>query len=329
MRVFALCSTDLIYTLPLGFKEAGHEVQKSGPITEDKLIRQIDKFKPDLIVSMGWNEDQFLEPQLITRRVTKATGIPHVYWSVEDPAFTEEFCLPFIERVQPDFVFSICPETVEEYKRRGIKAAYMDFGYSSLIHYPVTPRQHSKYSIAVVANLYPISLYNNEKFKRYESIKTLIIPLLKENIRVDFWGRDWERSESLLGYEIPKEWIHPYLSYLQTNDIYNSSNITIGLQNSDDLLTMRTYEILAAGGFLLTKNTDKVRSSLKVGEQLVASSSPEETVALVKYYLNHTDECRKISMQATTAVVGKSYKERVQYMIEVLSREGILKNIAK
>ncbi|MBC2580271.1 glycosyltransferase [Clostridium sp. DJ247] len=326
MKVFALCSTDLIYTLPLGFKEAGHEVMKSGPISEDKITRQIKQFKPDLIISMGWNADQFLEPQLITRRVVEASGIPHVYWSIEDPSFTEEFCIPFMERVKPDFVFSICPETVEQYKRMGIKCAHLDFGYSDLIHHPVPKKEDYKYYISVVANLYPKGLFNNEKFKRYDSIETLILPLLKENIRIDFWGRDWVQSKIFLGYDIPKKWIHGYLPYLETNDVYNSSLINIGLQNTDHLLTIRTYEILAAGGFLLTKATTRVKNSFKLGEQLVASSSPEETLKLVKYYLSHPEERRKIAMQAPTATVGRTYKERAEYAIEVLRREGILKN---
>lgn len=330
VRILVLCSTDFIYTLPQGFIQCGHEVKESGTISEDKLRRQIAQFKPDLIISMGWNEDQSPERQLITREVVKDSAIPHVYWSVEDPSFTEEFCIPFLRTVQPDFVFSICPETVEYYKSIGIKSSYMDFGYNASIHHPIISREESIYPIAVVANLYPGALYNNEKFKRYESIKNLIIPLLKENIRIDFWGRDWERAGKWLGYDVPKEWIRgEYVHYIETNKVYNSSTIIIGLQNTDTLLTQRTYEILAAGGFLLTSNTTRVRNSFKVGEHLIVSSSPEETVKLVKYYLKHPDQCRKIAMQAADVLLGNSYKERAEYMIDVLRTQGILKSTIK
>lgn len=325
MRIFALCNTDLIYTLPLGFKQAGHEVQKSGTILEDKLKSQIEKFKPDLIIDLGWTTNHYREKWAIIKNAVKASGVPYIYWSIEDSAFTEEFCLPFIQAVQPDFVFSICPETVEDYKRMGIKATYMNFGYNGLIHYPITPQEEYKYSIAIVANVYPGAIIGNEKYKRYEAIRTLIIPLLKENIRVDFWGRDWDVIANLEGCYIPKEWMHENLSYRDTNKVYNSSNIIIGLQNSDTELTQRTYEILAAGGFLLTNNTSRIRSLFKVDEQLVASSSPEETVKLVKYYMNHPDERRRIAVRALGAVGGNSYKERAEYVIDVLRREEILK----
>ncbi len=324
MKVFVLCSTDWIYTLPLGFKGAGHEVKKSGPISEDKLIKQIDRFKPDLILSLGWTEDQSIESQVITKNVVKASGIPHVYWNVEDPAYTLRFSLPFMERTQPDFVFSICSETVEKYKRMGIKAEYMDFGYSTLVHHPVAPQDEYKYSIAIIANAYPDLLQSYPEHYRHQSIKTLIYPLLKENIRIDFWGREWDRADNFLGYHIPEEWIHGPLPYIEANKIYSSSTIMIGLQNYENMVTQRTYEILASGGFLLTSDTTGVRTLFKPGEHLITSSSPEETVKLVKHYLKHTDECRKISMQAPTAVVGNSYKERAEYMIQVLYREGIL-----
>lgn len=325
MRVFVLCSTDWINNLPIGFKEAGHEVKKSGTISRDKLIAQVDEFKPDLILSMGWTEDQSIERRIITREVTKASGIPHVYWSVEDSAFTEEFSLPFIETVQPNFVFSICPKTVEYYKKMGIKAAYMNFGYNSSVHHRIIPQEENKYSIAVVANVYPGAIIGNEKYKRYDSIKNLIVPLLKENIRIDFWGSDWDVIAELENCYIPKEWMHENISYRDTNKIYNSSDIIIGLQNSDTEITKRTYEILASGGFFLTSNTSRIRNLFKVGEQLVASSSPEETVKLVKYYLSHSEERIKIASQGTAAVKGDSYKERAKYMIDILSREGILK----
>lgn len=329
MKIFVLCSTEWIYTLPLGFKEAGHVVKKSGVISEYKISRQIEQFKPDFILSLGWTEDQSEERQLAVRRVVERCGIPHVYWNVEDPAYTVRFSFPFIERVKPDFIFTICNETVEEYRKIGIKSAYMDFGYSATLHKPVMPQEEYKHSIAIVANAYPELLQIYPEHYRNQSIKTLITPLLKENIRIDFWGDEWDKAEGLLGCNIPKEWIHGKLSYIETNKVYSSCNIMIGLQNYTNMVTQRTYEILASGGVLLTSNTVGVRGLFEPGEQLITSSSPEETVKLVKYYLNNPDECRKISIQAPAAVAGNSYKERAEYMIAVLRREGILKSIVK
>jgi spore maturation protein CgeB len=328
MRIFALCSSELIYTLPLGFKEAGHEVRKSGPIFEDTLRKQISEFKPDLVISLGWTEDQYLQPQLAARNVLKDSGIPHIYWALEDSAFTEEFSIPYLERVQPDFVFSICEETVKDYKKIGIKAAHMDFGYSKLIHHPINQNEY-KYDISIISNVYPGALINNKKYKRYQSIQTLVVPLLKEGIRVDVWGRDWDIIQRLDCCHIADEWLHGQIPYRDTHQIYNSSKIVIGLQNSDTELTQRTYEILASGGFLLTQNTAKVRDLFKIGKHLVASSSPEETVGIVKHYLKNSSERKRIATQAQEILTGNSYKDRAEYVIDVLKREGILDNSIK
>ena len=51
--------------------------------------------------------------------------------------------------------------------------------------------------------------------------------------------------------DIPKDWIHGPMHYLETCKVYNSADIIIGLQNYQELITQRTYEILGSGGFLL------------------------------------------------------------------------------
>jgi spore maturation protein CgeB len=91
------------------------------------------------------------------------------------------------------------------------------------------------------------------------------------------------------------------------------------------MVTQRTYEILASGGFLLTSSTSAINELFNIGKNLVASSSPEETVKLVKYYLNNPSERKKVAMQDRTALLGHSYKDRAQNMVDVLYKEGIIK----
>lgn len=43
-----------IYGLPNGFRDAGHQVLVSGPLTKENLPNMIKEFSPDLIFSMGW-----------------------------------------------------------------------------------------------------------------------------------------------------------------------------------------------------------------------------------------------------------------------------------
>ena len=311
MRIlFILCSSLWVHTLPQGFIEAGHEVKISGMITEISLMDMIKSFKPDVAISMGWSELQTIKNQNIIRKCLKTTKIPHIYWSVEDPHFTFEFSIPLLQRLQPDYVFTICPETVKYFKGLGINANYMDFGYATKIHCPVEKEEKYKSTIAVVANAYPDVLSKYPQHFRSQALKTIITPLLKENIKIDFWGNNWDKMKDFLGQEIPKEWIRGYLPYIDANKVYSSSQIMLGLQNYKTQVTQRTYEILASGGFILTMDTQGVRQLFKPGEHLVTTSSPQETLRLIYHYINNPEKCKQIASRGREVVLSHSYKNK-------------------
>ncbi|WP_035424388.1 CgeB family protein, partial [Bacillus sp. UNC438CL73TsuS30] len=326
MRILFIDSNELLmYGLANGFKEAGHKVLVSGKISENTIPKLISRFKPDLIFSEGWGEenDNVWKQDLIAKQI-KASGIPHIYWAVEDPHFTLDFSLPLILRMKPDFVFTLSEPLVNFYKKLGIRAGHLDFGYEPSIHYP-TSKYDTKYSIAVVANAYPEVLTQSPQHFRNQSLTTLIKPLLEENIRIDFWGKDWDKMGDILGVRIPKDWIHGYLPYKDAYKVYNSAQIIIGPQNYKSQVTQRTYEILASGGFFLTSDTDGVRELFTPGEDLIVSSSPEQTLELVRYYLKHPEECKAISENALKTVSPHSYKNRAKQAIKTLKNEYIIK----
>ncbi len=127
-----------------------------------------------------------------------------------------------------------------------------------------------------------------------------------------------------LGQEISPEWIHGYLHYTEACKIYSSADIVIGLQNHLTQLTQRTYEILGSGGFLLTSDTPEVRRLFEPGRDLVISSSPEETLELVSYYLENPVERENMRRQGSLAVEKHSYKHRAKYIIDVLQKQNVL-----
>ncbi|MBE9915163.1 glycosyltransferase [Paenibacillus donghaensis] len=330
MRILFLESHPLlIHGLPNGFRDAGHTVKISGPLTSNNIPRLISSFRPDLIITLGCGPEHFLEKQEWIRDYVPPSGIPHVYWATEDPTHTYTFTIPYIQRVKPNFVFTICRDRVKDYMELGFPAAHMDFGFHSSVHHRVRPIPKYRNSIAVVANAYPHILKTYPKHYRITSLKTLIRPLIKRKIRIDFYGNSWRRMEPFLGKKIPRSWAHGYLSYPQANKVYSSSDIIIGLQNQETQVTQRTYEILGSGGFLLTSDTHAVRELFTPGKDLVVSSSPKETLRLINYYLNHPEERRKIQKSGQRTVRKHSYKYRARYMIRVLRKNGILENRSK
>lgn len=312
--------------LTRGFKANGHDVIISGPINKDNLFQMIERFKPDFAITIGWGLEHTKDKLKIIRQQMEAYKIPLIYWAVEDPAYTDIWSIPLINTVNPSFVFTICPNKVEVYKKLGIPSEQLDFGYEETINKPDDAYPEFESQIAIVANAYPNILEKYPEHFRHKSLDILIRPLLKENIRIDFWGNDWDKMEKYLGFKIPNDWIHGFLNYKETNKVYNSSKIILGLQNYPYLLTQRTYEILGSGAFLITVNTPGVINKFIPEKDLVVSSNQEETVQKVKYYLNHPEERSQIQTQGRKAIQVHSYKARANQIINTLVKSNIIKN---
>ncbi|MCT4542402.1 MAG: glycosyltransferase [Vallitalea sp.] len=314
-----------IFGLPLGFRDAGHKIIVSGSINEEKVYRLIKTFKPDLAVLLGWTtEHSDYNLKLVNVACTKYK-VPLIYWATEDPTFTSDFTIPLIKKANPKYVFTVAPSRIPIYNSIGIGASYLPFAYQPSIHKPVKCQKWCKKNIAVVANAYPNVLSNDKKHYRHKSLNILVKPLLKNNISIDFWGKYWDQMEPFLEVKIPDDLLHGYLHYLQTNNVYRCSNIIIGLQNYyDELVSMRTYEILGSNGFLITSYNTKLCELFTPNKDLIVSTCSEETLEFVDFYLKHPEFRNKIKENATKAIKDHTYKHRAEKIINVLKKEKII-----
>jgi spore maturation protein CgeB len=296
MRILFLESHPMwIHGLPNGFIDAGHEVLISGPLYKKLIPRLIEQFKP------------------------------HVYWATEDPTHRSTFTIPYIKATIPDFVFTISADSVPEYLKMGIPSAYLDFGFHQKVHHPsIIPYPIHKSNCALVANAYPKVLKKYPQHFRHCSLDILLSPLLKNNVDVHMYGKEWENMQSILGYKIPPHQTRGSISYLDANKIYSSAEIILGLQNSTKQVTQRTYEIMGSSGFLLTVDTPAMR---KIGiheRDFILTNSREETIKYVNHFLQFPEQRYEIQKNGLQAVAPHSYKERAKYIINVLKEKFII-----
>lgn len=135
--MFFESSSIWMHTLPRGFTDAGHEVIISGPLTEQNISGLMAVYRPQLAITVGWGPEQTHAKARSLRHAAQSQGVPLVYWAVEDPAFLDTWSLPFVLSLQPDFVFTLCPESIGRYRQHGFKAAHLDFGFHPSVHCPV------------------------------------------------------------------------------------------------------------------------------------------------------------------------------------------------
>jgi spore maturation protein CgeB len=312
-----------IYGLPKGFEKLGHKVKTCKPGKEaEQLIKQ---FKPTLIMAMGWTPANGTpSKQRLIAKLVRMSGAPFVYWSTEDPGYTENFSLPLIRRTKPDFVFTIHRPTVQKFRKRSLHAAHLDFGSDPATHRRLKCVKKYKGEAALVANAYPQLYIQKPEHYRFQSLRKLVDPLLKADVQVDFYGRNWGKMKKIFDAKVPKTWIHGYLPYKEATKVYNSVKFVIGPQNAEDRLTQRTYEILASGGLLITDDTPEVRRWFRPGLDLLVSSSAKDTKKLILKYSKNPRLREKIRSNAIKAAARHSYQKRAAYVIKTLRDQGII-----
>nr|WP_084174780.1 glycosyltransferase [Paenibacillus xylanexedens] len=312
------------YGLPHGLRDLGHQVRASGPVQERTLRQQLRSYKPHLLVSVGWGPDHTRKQQRLVRRLATEYRTPLIYWSTEDPNFTEVFTLPLLKRMKPDYTFTISEKTAYRFQQMGYPAAYLDYAFHPKVHYRTRIKKKYQTDIAVVANAYPDVLKKYPKLYRNKSLRILVRPLLKEGYRIHFYGHNWSRMKSILGCDIPSKWIKGHISYKNANQVFSSAKIMIGLQNYTDMLTQRTYETLGSSGFFLTCDTPAVRGILKPGRDVAVSSTPAETLRKVRYYLKNESERERIRRNGRSAIARHNYTARARFMLSTLRKKGVI-----
>ena len=302
--------------LPQGFRELGCPVFVLRDLSRSSINEAVDHFRPDLMITAGWACSRQKREHIdkLVKRAAKYK-VKHVYWATEDPRWTVECSFKCIEIYKPNAVMTIHPDSVNKYRELGLPAEHLDFGCNSEFNKFEPPSSKYAYNVALVGN-------GGKAWNSYrkDSVQILLKPLVEKGYDVAIWGSRWNHfNEELMGFKIPKHMIKGELPYEETNKVYNSAKIILGLQNDQGMLTSRTFEVLGSGGFLLTVPTQSVNHLFTNNFHLACSSSPEDTVRLVDYFLEHETERQAIAQNGQREVYSKhTYKERAGQILKFM-----------
>lgn len=82
--------------------------------------------------------------------------------------------------------------------------------------------------------------------------------------------------------------------------------------------SMKTFEIPACGGFMLSDRTDEQLEFFRDGHEAAYFDSREEMVDKVRYYLSHEMERESIRESGTLVAQGHSYESRARTLLSML-----------
>lgn len=318
-------SVDLLW----GFVQLGWEAEVIMEYSKERIIEIIKRGEADLLLTCG-GPLEFDKDVLAWIGINRPSGMKYVHWDTDGissmlyPSRSGEGIeMDVIYAAKPDLVLTMCPEMLEFLREKGFFCGMMYYAYSPLVHHPM-PEFHDeehKY-INLIGTSYSEIYPSKPDHYRYHSLKVLLAPLIDHGYTVHIYGDPGyvPFARDVLGINLSPDNYHGKMPYDRTCAAYNSSFINIATQNHEKTLTKRTFEILGSGGFALTMDTSKIRELFIPDQDLVVSSSPEQTLELVKYYETHIEEWRQIRKNALRSVEEHTYKHRVKDMLAQLDQ---------
>lgn len=292
------------YTLSLGdaLQQHDHAVCVLRSWDPEQIAAAAAAFRPDILLTVGCKEEgPEAMPQHLPELCRKF-GILHLYWATEDKIHFDRISLPVVRRFAPDLILTLHPACIDLYRRYGYDAVYFNFALNPRLFPPKLNLSQEIYDVSFVG-----TTHLEVRTYRYTSLRQLLFPLIQAGFRTEVWGRNWQRMREHLerefGMTVPTAWDHGYLSFERTAEVYHRSRIMLGVQNAEDQVTQRTFEILGSGAFMIASRTEELQRLFREGEEIVLSSSPEETLELVQYYLQHPELRQRIGLRAREAVL--------------------------
>src|SRR5271167_387323 len=243
------------------------------------LVEQAAAFSPEIIlVGKGrWFTPAALEA------AKKAGGAMLVNWATDDPFNRADNSRELLNSI-PLYDLYVCTkrDIMDDVRRAGCaNVAYVQFGYKPEVHFPEAPEtdeERDRFACDVM-------FAGGCDAHRTAYFEALVRAMPAVNLRL--YGSYWERVRTLRqyarGFAVGRDY------RLAVGGAKIAANL-VRRANRDDHV-MRTFEIPACGGFMLTEKSATHDELFAEDNEAVFFDSPEDFVARVHSYLVR-DEAR-------------------------------------
>jgi spore maturation protein CgeB len=257
-----------------------------------ELDDYLDVFCPDYLLYLGTWLPEYAE--LV--RVARQRKIGMIWWATEDPCAHDSTLADCAYHA--DIILTPAIECVDRYRQHGKTATLFTFGCNPAYHQPGTLRVEYDYDWIA-----PCSYYADHACRR-RGFDTVIRPCVDSPYSGFVSGNHWMTpgaGQYFTKRDVRRNWI----PRAEMPDIYASAKINIGLQCDDTSMTqtsMRPFEVLSCGGFLLSQWTPAMDALFEDRVHLLLSRSADETRTILDYYLAHDDDRAQIARQGQAFV---------------------------
>lgn len=176
---------------------------------------------------------------------------------------------------------------LEMHKKTGRSGIYLPFGVDDNLFTPQLVNKDFEYEVAYIGN----DIKGKERTMRY------LLPATRFNMGL--YG-NWDvpnTSENESYIHTLKSISKGKIPQKLVPSLYSSAKINLNVTHQDcvdwDVITLRTYEVLACKGFLITDRVPSAEALLK--DCVIFTDGDDDLVEKVEYYLAHESERKKIA----------------------------------
>ena len=256
---------------PLYVYAALKRMQEKGLLEVDHLApkNDVNLFgKYDLNLWVDWGEDALAS--IIPYRLIECPK-PNIYWASDTHINNgkEGDSYPYRMNTAKKFdkVFAAQKRAVEEFRRDGVEAEWLPHAFEPWAYHDISTG---------------IPVPFNYASKEYD---VSFVGHVNSQNRIEFLDRMFR--------EFPN-FFFGQRQFQYAARIYAKSKICLNMSMEDDLI-MRVFEVMGAGGFLLTNWVPTIEEVFEDGKHLVLYRSLDEAVDKAKYYLTHDSQREKIA----------------------------------
>ncbi len=274
---------------------------------QKRLIERIVSEKPDLIfIFKGW----LVKPKTMLEIKKELPSVKLFNLNTDNPFNTwhHSNSNSWIIKSIPlyDAYFTWGKFLVEPILKAGAKrAGYLACGYDSYLHHPVSINEKEKEFYG--SDIAFIGSWDEEREVWLEYLKDYDLKI---------WGNAWQKAPKL-----KKNWQRRAVSSEEFSKVCSASKIVINVLRKQNMPAhnMRTFEVPACKGFMLSTRTEEQKGFFKEAEEADYFSNPEELKEKIDFYLKNNELRQKIAAAGYKRLLNSnySYTDRAKEVIEI------------
>jgi len=207
---------------------------------------------------------------------------PIVYWPTDTHVSGPAYDYRLMRAKQADIVFTAQKPSVAQFAKDGITSTFLPCA--------VEPQAYPRFELA--------SQHYDVGFVGYINCEE----------RIEFLDRMFKAFPNF--YFGQKR-------FEEAAKVYADCKVCLNIALNDDV-NMRNFEVLGAGGFLLTKRIAALEELLEDGVHCIMWDTLDDAVAKAKYYLEHEEERKKIAEAGYQHVIAN---HTIDHRVDVILNE--------